>query len=304
MKPRDRIIADDKHGVGIMVDKDGLQENIYSLPPESVNAKPVWHTGIDPELEGIQIGVASKKRFLEWYRLHSTNYTIQNRKGVVDSGKVVRMGKNGIDVVGANFVVTDKTLEEFPFKMNTVNIFQIDMPELHSLNNCPKFCTTGQFGSVASPMKYLDSLVGGPQVAKHLSVYTDSPMLNLETSLIKPIAGLSLFAPYFGCFAGLNVEVDQLHITAYEQLSFKGIHRELKNVKSLRICVGENFKGGVLPFAMLDSGIDVYADTILNPPVAFQESMAIVQQSRKMGLNTHDIQELLIDSGYGKYARL
>lgn len=304
MKPIDRIIADDKHGIGIMIDKDGIQENIYSTPPETANGKPIWHSGINPELEGIQIAVASKKRFLEWYKLHTPNYPIRNNKGVVDSGKIVRMGKDGINVVGATFSVRDSSLEEFPFKMSECENFLIDMPELHSLNNCPKFCKTGQYGTGVSPMKYMDSLIGCPQVAKHLIVYTDSTFLNLKTSLIQPIAGLSIYAPYFSNFEGLNVEVDQLHLTAMKQQSFKGIHRAIKNVKSLRIGVTEDFEGGVLPFAMMDPDIVVYADLSTDSSFAFQNAMVIVQESRVKGLNAHEIQETLIDVGLGKYARL
>lgn len=304
MKPIDRIIADDKHGVGVMIDKDGNQEQIFGTP-ETPTVKPQWHTGIDP-LDNIQISVASKKRFLEWYKHHSTNYPIRNHKGVVDSGKVVRLHNEGINIIGATFGVIDHQLEEFPFKMYEVENFVINMPNLHSLKNCPKFCKTGQFGAQQSPMKYMDSLIGCPQIASSLTVYTNSAILNLETSLIKPIPSLSIYAPYFASFEGLNVDVEQLYITAYEQKSFKGIHRALRNtnIQAIRVGVPINFPGGVLPFAMMDLGIDIYSDVTVNPPVGFTESMEIVNECRKTQMNAHDIQERLIDAGLGKYARL
>lgn len=304
MGPRNTIVADAKHGVGVMIDKDGNQEPIFGTP-ETPTTNPSWHTGIDP-LDNIQISVASKKRFLEWYKLHSTNYPIRNHKGVVDSGKVIRLHNEGINVIGAAFGVIDHQLEEFPFKMYEVENFVINMPNLHSLKNCPKYCKSGQFGAATSPMKYMDSLIGCPEIAKSLTVYTEACILNLRTSLIQPIASLTIYAPYFACFEGLNVEVEQLHLTAYEQKSFKGIHRALKssNIKAIRVGVTIDFPGGVLPFAMLDPGIDVYSDITINPPVGFTESMEIVNECRKVQMNIHDIQERLIDAGLGKYARL
>lgn len=271
-----------------------------------------FHTPQSDPLDDIQIGVVSKKRFLEWWKRHTTTYPIRNEKGIVDSGKIVQLTPQGFNVNG-NFVVTDVLVlrgggdktHEIPFKLNHIDQFVIDLSELHSLKNCPKSCKMGQFGSNGNPMAYLDSLIGCPERAQSLSVFTKMPMLNLESSLQGHIASLSIQAPSFVSFDGLTVECDHLSLYGCQQQSFKGIHRSLRsNVKSLGITVHQDFSGGVLPFAMLEPGIQVTTDISGNPPFDFVDAMGVVIDGRKEGLNAHDIQELLIDKGLGKYARL
>lgn len=251
----------------------------------------------------------SKTEFLAWWRMRTTSFPIRNERGVVDSGKIVQVMEDGINVFGANFNIRDYETHQFPFKMNHVDQFSIEMSELKSLKNCPRSCKIGVFGSRLNPLLKLDSLVGCPETAQTLSVYTKSPMLNLESSLKGHVVSLSIHAPEFISFAGLTAEVDSLSIYGYEQKSFKGIHRELHgNVKSLSISVhsgnDKNFSCGVLPFAMLDPAIKISADIVGSSPMAFVDAIGVVDQGRTSGLNVHEIQELLIDSGFGKYARL
>ncbi len=192
--------------------------------------------------------------------------------------------------------------------MKRCDSFTIEMPELHSLKNTPRFCLTGRFGHPNKPMKYMDTLVGGPEIAKSITVFTEATWLNLETSLVQDVEMLTINAPSIAAFEGLNVNVTHLVLNTTDQHSFKGIHKALNN-NTANICkfsigVEKNYKGGVLPFAMLDPSIEVTADVAGNPPLDFTKSMEIVAEARNEGLNIHDIQERLIDCGMEQYARL
>ncbi len=92
-----KAIVDDKHGVGVLLKNDEVDKtSAYDKEGR------VFHSGLDP-LNDVQIQVASKKRFMEWWRLHTASYPIRNHKGVVDSGKIIRLSEHGIDVIGADF---------------------------------------------------------------------------------------------------------------------------------------------------------------------------------------------------------
>lgn len=268
-----------------------------------------FHSSTDP-LDDVQIGVASKKKFIEWWKAH-TQYPIgiRNVKGVVDSGKVVRLGTDGsFNIYSSPMIIMDDYFEEFPYKMNMVENFTFEIPELHSLKNCPKECRIGQFGTHHKRMKYMDTLVGTPTKAQSLTIHTESVFLSLENSLTSDIDDLTINAPSFASFDGLtNVNVGCLTLIARHQKSFKGIHRSIKsNVKALSISIHDNFdiSCGVLPFAMLDPSIVVISHVSDSPPSGFVDAMEVVSESREVGMNAHDIQELLIDKGLGKYARL
>lgn len=271
--------------------------------------KRVFHSGIPCDTDDVQIMVASKKRFMEWYRNHTPSYPIRNHKGVVDAGKVIRMDPDGsFNIVGVTFAVHDDDCEEFPFKMNFCDSFTVEMPELHCLKNLPRTVkSSAQYGSGIRPMQYMDTLVGGVVKAQSVTVHTLSTFLNLETSLQGTIEHLAIYAPYFASFEGLNVPVNYLSLTGWNQTSFKGIHRALENVdiKSLLIGVSEKFDGGILPFAMMREEIEIVPDIAANPSPDFIDAMGIVNAARKEDhANVHDIQERLIDAGFGKYARL
>lgn len=286
-------------------DKVVIEEQIIDEFGVKGPIETTFHSGIDP-LDDVEIAVRSKKRFMEWWKAHTPQYPIRNVKGVVDSGKVVRMTSDGIDIKTSPMIVTDEDYDEFPFRLNLVEHFTIEMPELHSLKNCPKECRVGQFGTQLNPMKYMDTLVGCPSKAQSLTIHTKATFLNLENSFTSQIESLSINAPSFACFDGLeNVGVSHLTLIGRFQKSFKGIHRSIKgNVKAISIGIHEEFNCGVLPFAMLDPSVIVIPDVSGNPPKGFTDAMEVVAEGRKGGQNAHDIQELLIDKGLGKYARL
>lgn len=271
-----------------------------------VKPVPVFHPVVTDPLDDVQIAVQSKKRFMEWWKLHTSQFPVRNIKGVVDAGKIVRMAPEGISVLKSPMIINDHFCEEFPFKMNLVEHFTLEMPELHSLKNCPTECRIGQFGTTFTPMRYMDTLVGTPARAQALTIHTKSVFLSLENSFTHNIENLTINANSFASFDGLtNVEVTQLTLIGRFQKSFKGIHRSIKsNVKVLTISIHKEFDCGVLPFAMLDPSITVIPDVSGNPPSQFTDAMEAVAEGRKAGLNAHDIQELLIDKGLGKYARL
>lgn len=274
---------------------------------------PVFQHGRD-ELDDIQISTASKKRFIEWWRFrNSSAFPVRTHKGVVDSTKVIRLGPNGIDIVGATFRVVDYTTQEMPFNMNAVDSFILEMPALRSFKNCPKYCkTSGQFGSAHVPMLHVDTLEGCPLRITSLSLYTMNKMKNLVTSFTYgDVESLSIDTPEFQSFAGLNRHVRQVNIVTWKQQSFKGIHRDLHDIDVLTVTPTADPRGeqltseiGVLPFAMMDAGIEIFADASRSFDNAWNEAMAMVNTSRKEGLNVHDIQERLMDAGYGKYAKL
>lgn len=273
---------------------------------QDANDNRTWSSGIDP-LEDVQIATASKKRFMEWWKFHTTAYPVRAHKGVVDSGKIVRMSEKGFDIIGATFKVNDYMSEQMPFRMNAVDSFIIEMPQLTSFKNCPKYCkASGQFGSSAVPMHHTDSLIGCPQRINSLTVHTRNMMTNLETSLQGEVESLSIYTPGFSSFAGLTARVRQLNLGTWKQRSFKGIHRDIHNIEVLTIGLWNDSEHevGVLPFAMMDERIAILPDAMANAPLEWIDALRLVNQSRIEGLNVHDIQERLIDAGFGKYAKL
>lgn len=275
------------------------------VPRQNINN---WYEGMMDPLDDIQIQTASKKRFMEWWKKHTTAFPLRSERGVVDSGKNIKLTNDGINIRGVAFVVhdTDDHYEEFPFKLNSVDQFTLNFPWLHSLKNCPvDAAISAQYGCIKTPMEYLDSLIGCPIRCRSLSVVTKATMLNLENSLRVSTADITVVAPEFASFAGLTVDCDTLTIKASHQPSFRSIYKELKsNVKNLAIGVGDDFKGGVLGLAMLDMAINLIPDVSGNPPVGFTDAITMVADARKEGINVHDIQERLIDGGLGKYAQL
>ncbi|MDE1830274.1 MAG: hypothetical protein KGI25_08125 [Thaumarchaeota archaeon] len=268
-----------------------------------------FHSGLDP-LDDTQISIASKTRFMEWWRLNTNSYPVRNHRGVVDAGKVVRLNYGMINIVGATFSCLDCKAEEMPFKMGECDSFVIEMPNLHSYKNTPRSAKGGaQYGTLLRPMRYLDTLVGGVEHATAVMIYTESTFLNLETSLKQDnLQELQINAPSLATFEGLNTNVTYLRLNLSRQKSFKGIHRAIDNsvanVCCLSIGIGSDFEGGVLPFAMMDPSIEVVADVVGSSPQDFIDAMAVVSEQRKLGLNVHEIQERLFDVGLGKYARL
>lgn len=298
-----QICLNEKHNVGVIMENGKISVDYKYDPIERV-----FHSGFDPL--DVDLSFTSKKEFIQWWKLRTSAFPIKTVKGVVDSGKMIRMTKDGIDIVGATMSVSDATCEQFPFHMNNVDSFQLVMPELHSFNNTPRKCKIAQYGARYSPMQYLDTLVGSVVEAKSLSVYTHAPFLNLETSLTTDIEDLTISTPYFASFEGLNVNVTTLTLETSEQKSFNGIHKglnqSLSNVCRIRVAFTNtsSFCGGVLPFAMLDPSIEVIADITGYTHQEFCDAMGVVTEQRKRGTNVHDIQELLIDKGLSKYARL
>lgn len=214
---------------------------------------------------------------------------------------------------GENFINTewkvnieDHTSTKFPFKMGRVKGMRLQMNNLATLENTPRYVETHfniEKTGLNTGNSFLSSLEGCPGHAGQIALEVNTPVTNLRSGLSKPIDSIWINAPKILSFEGMNVIVHELAICLSFQSSISGIHKQLKNVKNLALSLPLNFASGLLGLALIP-GLDKVSVSGGGDKFPYGKAINIIQLGKSQKKNVHDIQEDLLDAGLRAFATL
>lgn len=238
------------------------------------------------------------QNFLKWWEERDITPDL-NR---LDITKKISVEPDGTINSDATINIYDVKSTFLPFKFGKVARMRLRMPNLETFHNAPKECPTftlEKWTDSGQNIK-LKSLMNCPQKSNYMSFEMGRPLENLQCSLTSPCEDLWIDTPEILSFAGLPQRVTNLSLNMTKQKSISGI-KQLRNVGNLNILLPLDFNGGLLAICLIP-GLQSVTGTNRASPV--EKALQLISGALEKNMNVHDVQELMIESGFAKFARL
>lgn len=245
---------------------------------------------------------ATLYNFLEWWK-DRTRGNVNEQDNTFLSK--ISVESDGTINCGWKIDIIDHRSTFLPFKFGTVASMRLQMKNLESLHNSPTNCQ-GIF-SIESANNVqndkLRSLVDCPQKVGHMSFELSQPLENLANSLTHPCESVWINVSEIVSFAGNKQFIQNLGLNLSNQKTLSAI-KQLRYVNNLDITLPSDFSGGLLGLCLIPGLQSVSGGGEKTQHFAWDKALKVLEQGLAQKMNVHDVQELMIESGYRAFARL